>query len=281
MIAVWVMLAGLLMQALPGQPTEFVCPMDKDVRSSVPGKCSRCGMTLEAGVREPVEYRLGLETVPRRVVAGKPVELRLELREPGTGKRAVQFEAVHERPFHLFLVGSDLGYFAHEHPEPMGGGRFRLRTTLPKEGIYRVLADCYPTGGTPQLLPAFLTTAGYGRGIGESLGDLAVDLGVQAGKNIEVGLRMEPAVPMAGRQTMLFFSVTPGDGLEQYLGAWGHLLTVSRDLVDSLHEHPAWPEAGREIQFNVFFPREGVYRVWVQFQRLGVVNTVGFTVNVI
>ena len=34
------------------------------------------------------------------------------------------------------------------------------------------------------------------------------------------------------------------------------------------------------IQFNVIFPRAHTYRVWVQFQRLGVVNTAYFDVPV-
>ena len=34
------------------------------------------------------------------------------------------------------------------------------------------------------------------------------------------------------------------------------------------------------MQFNFKFPRARVYRVWVQFQRKGVVNTVHFDVPV-
>ena len=34
------------------------------------------------------------------------------------------------------------------------------------------------------------------------------------------------------------------------------------------------------VQFNLVFPREGTYRVWVQFQRNGVVNTAYFDVPV-
>ena len=34
------------------------------------------------------------------------------------------------------------------------------------------------------------------------------------------------------------------------------------------------------VEFDVVFPRPQVYRVWVQFQRLGVVNSVSFDVPV-
>jgi hypothetical protein len=34
------------------------------------------------------------------------------------------------------------------------------------------------------------------------------------------------------------------------------------------------------MQFDIFFPREAIYRIWIQFQRLGKVNTVAFTLPV-
>jgi hypothetical protein len=34
------------------------------------------------------------------------------------------------------------------------------------------------------------------------------------------------------------------------------------------------------MQFNLYFPRETRYRVWMPFQRQGVVNTVSFTIPV-
>ena len=65
------------------------------------------------------------------------------------------------------------------------------------------------------------------------------------------------------------------------------MLAASQDLVDAIHTHPAFgeappPDAGgsKRIQFNLIFPRESVYRVWVQFQRDGKVNTAAFNVPV-
>jgi hypothetical protein len=206
--------------------------------------------------------------------------MRFELLDRSTGRRASKYELIHEKPFHLFIVSADLEHFVHDHPVPTGDGRFRYRTTLPKPGVYRILADCYPAGATPQLLPAFVTTGGYTKAIGESIASPATDLVPKRAENIEVSLRMDPPEPLPGRKTMLFFSITPGEGLEQYLGAWGHMLAMSNDLVDSIHEHPIYAEGKPEVQFNVFFPREATFRVWVQFQRRGVVNTVAFTIPV-
>ena len=88
---------------------------------------------------------------------------------------------------------------------------------------------------------------------------------------------MEPPVPLAGLKTMLFFRLKPADGLEPYLGAWAHMLAASDDLIDLMHTHPFLADGGPQVQFNVIFPRARTYRMWVQFQRKGVVNTAVFT----
>ena len=93
-------------------------------------------------------------------------------------------------------------------------------------------------------------------------------------------LRLDPEQPLAGFETKLFFTLDPAAGLEPYLGAWGHMLAVSEDLIDLLHLHPFLADGGPSVQFNVLFPRPGLYRIWTQFQRRGVVNTVSFTVPV-
>jgi hypothetical protein len=89
-----------------------------------------------------------------------------------------------------------------------------------------------------------------------------------------------PADPVASLNTQLRFTITPGDGLEKYLGAWGHMLAASDDLIDMMHTHPLLADGSSEVQFDLTFPRARTYRVWVQFQRNGVVNTVHFDIPV-
>ena len=57
------------------------------------------------------------------------------------------------------------------------------------------------------------------------------------------------------------------------------MLIASEDLVDLMHLHP-FLAGGSTIQYNVIFPRAGNYKVWSQFQRLGVVNTIAFSLRV-
>jgi hypothetical protein len=97
---------------------------------------------------------------------------------------------------------------------------------------------------------------------------------------MQVSLVTEPVQPITGMTTQMHFRVAPGEGLERYLGAWGHMLAVSDDLIDLVHQHPFIADGGPQIQFNMVFPRARTYRIWVQFQRNGVVNTAYFDVPV-
>jgi len=266
----------LAAQTVPPPPMDYVCPMHRDVRSATPGKCRICGMTLIPGIADPVEYPLDLTLTPRTPHAGEPLEFAFKIRDPKTGAPVTHFEFVHEKLFHMFVVSQDLEYFLHDHPVKSPDGTFRYEGRLPKRGMYRVLADFYPTGGTPQLTERTLFVPGGSM----QTPKLDPDLSAKHAGNLDVELVTEPPQPLAGFKTLMFFRVKPAEGLEQYLGAWGHMLAASDDLIDLIHTHPFLADGGPQIQFNVIFPRARTYRIWVQFQRKGVVNTAVFTVPV-
>src|SRR5260370_32852044 len=261
----------------PKEPAEeqidFVCPMDPDVHQKSPGKCPRCGMKLVAGILDPHEYPENLTVTPRNIHSGQNATLAFEILDPKTRQRVRKFQLVHEKLFHLFIVKDDLSYFIHEHPTLGSDGIFLLDGVFPKPGAYRVLTDFYPDGGTPQITAKTLLVPGA-----EPFPPVRLEptFGPQRGANMEVELVTEPTQRIAGAKTLLFFRIKPGEGLEPYLGAWGHMLAASEDLIDMIHTHPFLADGGPQVQFNIIFPREGTYRLWVQFQRKGVVNTVAF-----
>lgn len=234
-------------------------------------------MTLIVGIPEPVEYPVHVRLDPAAPRAGQRVQLSFTVRHPKTGSRVKAFEMVHEKLHHVFVVSQDLSFFSHEHPQLGRDGVFRLDVQFPAPGMYRMLSDFYPRHGTPQLVENTVIVPGGGITAGTRL---VADLEPKRAANLEVSLVTEPAVPLAGMKTLLFFRLDPVDGLEKYLGAWGHLLAASEDLVDMIHNHPFLTEGGPQIQFNLIFPRPVVYRLWVQFQRHGIVNTVRFDVPV-
>jgi hypothetical protein len=233
-------------------------------------------MTLVLGIPDPVEYPLDLTLSPRTPKPRERVDLLFKVNDPKTGALVNRFEVVHEKLFHMFIVSQDLDFFLHDHPVMTEDGAFHYQGRLPKAGMYRLLADYYPTRGTPQLTAKTIFVPG-----GESRpAHPEPDLGAKHTENMEVELSSEPQVPLAGFKTMLFFHLKPAEGLEQYLGAWAHMLAASDDLIDLIHTHPFLADGGPQVQFNVIFPRARTYRMWVQFERKGVVNTAVFTVPV-
>jgi hypothetical protein len=279
----WLMLpAGLVLGQEPeDKPVEFLCPMDADIRQKGPGKCPRCGMKLVAGLPDPLEYGLELSLRPRQPKPGQRVKLRFAIRHPETGRAVSELELVHERVFHLFLISENLEHFAHEHPEPVGPGVFELDWVFPVGGMWRLLADFYPTHGTPQLIARSVLLAG-------KAGATRLLDGELRGENLTAQLKLTPGEPVAGEKTLLQYSLTPRASFEPFLGAMGHMLIASEDLIDLIHTHPFLvdgglakpPEDVKLVQFNVLFPRPGRYRVWAQFQRAGVVNTIATDVMV-
>jgi hypothetical protein len=274
LIAIW---------SLPGQDTVYVCPMDPDIRSSAPGTCPRCGMKLRSGIPEPVEYAVDLHVKPVVPRPGDTAHMEFVVRNPWNQRPVTKFQPVHEKLFHLFVVSQDLQFFAHEHPDFHGDGKFGADLVLPGTGLYRMLADFYPDGGTPQLAVKTLILPDktpVGPGKSQNAMTLVRDYSTKDAANLRVELTTDPPQPIAGSKTMLFFRATPAEGLEPYLGALGHMLAASDDLIDLIHEHPFLAEGGSQIQFNLIFPRARTYRLWVQFQRKGVVNTVHFDIPV-
>jgi len=253
----------------------YVCPMDREVRSNNPGKCPRCGMALVAGIPDPTEYHMDLTISPKPVKPNEPVHLAFEVFDPWKDRRVEKFTVVHEKLFHMFIVSRDLQYFVHAHPT-WHEGRFSYDITLPKPGMYRVLGDFYPEAAAPQLLSETIFVAGA-EAAAPAIGR---DYSTKAAENLSVDIATSPPDPVAGVTAQLRLTLTPGDGLEKYLGAWGHMLAASDDLIDMIHTHPFIADGSPQMQFSLVFPRPRPYRLWVQFQRRGVVNTAHFDVAV-
>jgi len=253
---------------------DWICPMDADVRSDKPGLCPRCGMKLVLKIPERVEYPLEVNCAPEPAQPQQPLQLTFRVLQPDTGTIVNNFEIVHEKLMHLFLVSENLEYFGHLHPTLQRDGSFTLDVNLPYGGMYRLLADYYPSGGTPQLAVSTLFLTGRAPDT-----KLVPSLAPCKSTNLTATLRTDPEELLAGLESRLTFSLSPTDNLQTYLGAWGHMLAASGDLIDLLHVHPFLVRGG-DIQFNVIFPRPGLYRVWTQFQRSGEVNTTVFTLSV-
>jgi len=276
-LLICVSLAWTQVPATPDPKKDLVysCPMDRNIRSNGPGVCPRCGMKLVAGIPDPVEYHLDLTVTPRPLKPLENAHLKFDVHDPWKESPVTKFTVVHEKLFHAFIVSRDLQFFVHDHPT-FENGSFHYNITFPKPGMYRILGDFYPEAATPQLIAKTVFVAGPE----PPAPALPRDYSTKNTENLKVQLSTIPAEPVAGGTTRMQFTLDTADGFEKYLGAWGHMLAASDDLIDLMHTHPYLADGGPQVQFNLVFPRARMYRIWVQFQRNGVINTAHFDIPV-
>ncbi len=149
----------LFAQDVSAQPADqgliYQCVMDPEIRQSTPGVCPKCHMQLQTNIPEAVEYSMDFSISPKPPKVGVKEQLTFTLYDPWTGKQITNFMVEHEKLFHLFIVGADLDpvHFVHDHPVFGPDKKFRYTYIFAKPGLYRVLGDCLPDGGTVQLIP--------------------------------------------------------------------------------------------------------------------------------
>ena len=287
----------------------YMCPIHSDYTAEQPGTCPRDGMHLVPSRPFDVrDYDVSLTTVPSVPEAGVPLTLRFEVHAPGSGELVRDFQMVHEQRYHLFVVSQDMSHFEHIHPVQGADGAWTIEVELPKPGYYKLLSDFVPTGGASQFVAMPLVTAGYA-------GDLVAD-----GASLEPDTRFtktvgdltatlvfDPDPFVAGLYGHLNFYLThaetgePVTDLQPYLGAFGHTLILSEDMVDYVHSHPidlaagfdddAGPmlfmlpmgvdpetlRGGPEVTFDGLMPRAGTFRAFTQIRWRDTLHTFAFT----
>jgi hypothetical protein len=95
-------------------------------------------------------------------------------------------------------------------------------------------------------------------------------------------VQLQAADAHRGEEATLRFSVTR-DGrpvqLQPYLGAGGHLVALREGDLAFLHVHPDEAD-GNNVSFAATFPTAGRYRLFLQYQVDGRVQTAEFTQEV-
>ena len=240
---------------------------------------------LAGRAQTAVEYVVDIRATPRSIPAGETVRLEFAIRELPTGPSGempggaivTDFQFSHTHRFHIYIVSQDLRFFLHEHPGLSPDGKFRIEVTLPSPGLYRILSEFQPQGAPEQSVIDSLVVAGAP----PSLPALTRDDSARQAEGLRVAMRTDPAQPHPGGKTLLFFTLDPQAGLENFHGDRGQMLVASDDLIDLIHVEPFAAAAETpQVQFNVYFPRPRNYRVWVEFQSRGRVSTAWFDVPV-
>lgn len=278
------------------QVIEYTCSMHPEIRTTAPGKCPKCAMTLVAVTPAIAEdFNLKFESFPKAPKPNEKVRLRFGVFNPRTRDQVKEFHITHDKLFHLFIVSQDMSDFQHIHPTLEPDGSFTIETTLARAGNYKIYSDIYPSEGAPQVLQQNLVTAGYTNDLLSGQARLAPDSSLtRIADGMKIELKVEPSKIIAGQPFVLKYHLTdsgtgePVRDLVPYLGAWGHTLILSEDQSDYIHSHPeevvpdsedkAKLRGGPDATFNAFLPRPGNYRIWSQFQRGDKLTTVSFNV---
>jgi len=296
----------------PDEEIAWVCPMHPSYTSTASGTCPICGMTLiQTKPYDTRDFRLVFRTEPAEVRPGETIRLLFTFLRPGSDEIVKDFEIVHTKPFHLFIVSQDLEFFDHIHPVMRPDGTWTIETAVPKSGYYQVMCDFMPTGGTGQFLTAPLVTSGYGGDLAADSAHLVPDKDFRKSvADLTVSVALDPPQPTSCQYTHLNFYLTdtktgrPVTDLQTYLGQFSHMLLMSEDLECYVHSHPinliveqedpaGVPEyiippdadlekirGGPRVTFDALMPKPGIFRAWAQFQRNNRVRTVHFTFNV-
>jgi hypothetical protein len=229
------------------------------------------------------EYRMDVTVVPNRR-GGGAAGLRLTLGQPDSPKGRVPLLTVHDKRLHLFVIGADLEYFAHVHPDERADGAFEIAQALPP-GEYMVVADFLPAGGTPQMVPRAIVTPGYEWAGARAPSNTA--LAISSAVSLD-GIRaaIDAPVLVTGQASTLRLTLTderthaPITDLEPYLSAPAHAVLASADLTHVTHVHPQEQDAfGPSLSFEILPAVTGPYKMWVQVQRQGRVLTFPFVLG--
>ena len=151
----------------------------------------------------------------------------------------------------MFVVSQDCSSSCTTIRSTSPTARSITTSPFPKPGMYRVLGDFYPDGATPQLIAKTVMVPGAA----PAPAPLARTIPPRTRRTCRSNSTTDPPQPIAGMKTLLYFNIKPAEGFEKYLGAWGHMLVASDDLIDLIHTHPFIADGGPQIQFNVTFPR--------------------------
>ena len=233
----------------------------------------------------------------------RPVALSYTVRDAGSGRTITDLPLDHERPMHTILVSGDLDNFAHIHPKVQEDGSYRVETTPPDAGTYRLYTEFVRTG--EKVLDRREIVVGSSTGGTTSL---TPDLSPKTVEGTTVALDV-PETIRAGEPVRLEFKLTregkPVTDLAPYLGAAAHVAIVSEDGGDFAHGHGeaegaaeaahgdegpgegnaepthGVPEAfGPGVHTDHTFEHPGLYKLWAQFSHDGRVITAPFVVGV-
>ncbi|WP_433796165.1 hypothetical protein [Actinoplanes sp. CA-252034] len=212
----------------------------------------------------------------------------VSLRVTGPGGPATDFQRIHTKPVHMYVLRDDLSGYQHLHPD-VADGTWTAPVTITDGGAYRVYLEFVPhgrpagpDGPEPTVLGVPFVIAGDTTMVPVPAPQAEDRSGPYTVRRLD-GI----ADLTSGTQTALQFQVLR-DGrpatLEPYLGAYAHLsnFEVRTQGLKHLHPLPADATGGAPadgvLSFHAAFAERGDKRMFLQFRADGAIREVAFTV---
>jgi Cu+-exporting ATPase len=235
---------------------------------------------------DPAEADLSVKLiVPADIEPGRPQNLTVEVRDADSGALTGDLVRTHQVWMHMIITRSDLGTFAHVHPEPTGTpGVLAVRATFPTAGEYVVRSEFRRNGQMGDVLDTHAVTVAGRQPAAAPVP--AADVRTWTGDGVRIRLEGDAT---AGATSDLTLSIAHVDGagtatepatdLQPYLGAAGHVVVMRADGSTFAHRHAETFDArgrpilalpgtsfGPDLGLHVRFDQPGAYRLWAQFE---------------
>lgn len=216
--------------------------------------------------------------------AGQSTSLTFRIADTA-GKPVTAFEPDQTKPMHFYLVRSDLTGFQHVHPTMAADGTWTAPLAAAQPGSYRAYTSFTakdPSGkAVPLVLSQQLTVPG--RAATSPLPPASTTAQVDGytltlGSNVLTsGMTHEPTITVSK-------DGNPVTDLQPYLDTYAHLTAFHEGDLAFAHLHPQGTvngdHGGPALTFEATLPKPGNYRLFVQFQTVGVLHTAPVTIHV-
>ena len=248
----------------------------------------------------PTEAGLSVNLIaPAAIDPGQPTQLTVEVRDGATGELVGDLVRTHQVWMHMIITRTDLGTFAHIHPEPTRTpGVYTVQATFPTAGEYLVHTEFRRSGQMGDVLDTHTVTVAGRHAAAASVPTRDVRSWTVHG--VRISIKGDATVGATSDLALTFTHVNaagqntgPVTDLQPYLGAAGHVVVMRADGSTFAHRHAeTFDSAGRPVlalpgtrfgphlDLHVRFDRPGAYRLWAQFELAdGTVVTAPFVLH--
>ncbi len=264
-----------------GHAHDYACPMHPHLQGHEGEKCNTCGMPLEK-IKNPLKassFKMDFHPSATEIHPGESVSLIFKPTNLENADLMVPLDVVHEKKIHLLVINQSLSWFDHIHPVYQADGSYVVDETFPSSGGYMLFADYKPSGGSGQIDRMDVEVIGQPRPAPDFKSPKT------KGSSGDFSVALIPDDPeFLAQQEIHFDGVMTKNGkpfdvndLQYYMDAKGHMIAIQVDSKMIVHIHPEI-ENGK-LHFHAEFPKEGFYRMWLQFKEGEKLHTIDFTIN--